>query len=300
MRLLVAVSGGPDSVALLLLAHAVLVDRCYAATVDHGIRSASADEAAFVARLCADRGIRHDILTGPLPARVGRTANLSARARALRYGLLERHMTCIGADRLATGHHADDQRETLVMRLNRGSGVAGLAGIRASGGRIVRPLLSWRRDDLAAIVHGCRIAAVDDPSNVDHRYDRARLRKALRDDTLLDVAGLVSSAGALADADDALGWTARQLFESDCSRDGQSIGFDIGNTPFELRRRVVERCLRAIDSGIEIRGEALVRFVRLLESGRPAMLGVVKGSVVDRGNAGIHWLFTLAPVRRGG
>ncbi|UZK68434.1 tRNA lysidine(34) synthetase TilS [Sphingomonas sp. S1-29] len=298
VQLLVAVSGGPDSLALLLLASAALGDRCSAATVDHGIRSAAADEAAFVARLCADRGLRHSVLTGDLPPRVGRTANLSTRARALRYALLETHMADIGADRLATGHHADDQIETVVMRLNRGAGVAGLAGIRAGGGRVVRPLLGWRRSDLAAMVAACGISAIDDPSNIDDRYDRARLRKALRDNPLLDAAGVVASASALADADAALGWTARQLFDSDCRRAANGIVFDVGDIPFELRRRIVERCLRAIDPAIAMRGEALVRFVRALDSGRPAVLGGVKGAVVTRPDNGTAWHFAPAPPRR--
>lgn len=298
MRLLVAVSGGADSLALLLLAHAVLGERCTAATVDHQLRSASADEAAFVARLCAERGIDHAVLTGTLPARVGRTANLSARARALRYALLERHMAAIGADRLATGHHADDQLETFVMRLNRGAGVAGLSGIRAAGGRIVRPLLGWRGADLRAIVRSCAIEPVDDPSNRDDRYDRARLRKVLRDDRLLDPEGVLASASALADAEEALAWTARRMFESECRDTGDGMVFDVGAAPFELRRRIVEHCLRAVDPGIAIRGSALARLVRKLESGHPAMLGAVRGSIVDRGEGGICWHFALAPPRR--
>lgn len=299
VRLLVAVSGGPDSLALLLLASAALGARCQAATVDHGIRSAAADEAAFVARLCADRGIQHRILTGELPARVGRTANLSARARALRYTLLEQHMAQVGANRLATGHHADDQIETVVMRLNRGAGVSGLAGIRAAGGRIVRPLLGWRRNDLATVVAACGIAAIDDPSNSDDRYDRARLRKALRDDPVLDAAGLVASASALADADDSLGWTARQLFGSECRSERGSIVFDVGDIPFELRRRVAEHCLRAIDPAIDMRGEALVRFVRALDTGRSAMLGGVKARVEPGIDGHFAWRFARAPARRG-
>src|SRR3569623_3139725 len=81
-RVLVAVSGGPDSGALLLLANAALGERCSAATVDHGLRAESADEAKRVAALCARHGIDPSILAAPLPDRAGRAANLSARARA--------------------------------------------------------------------------------------------------------------------------------------------------------------------------------------------------------------------------
>src|SRR3546814_89144 len=99
-----------------------------------------------------------------MPPRVKRTANLSARARALRYRLLEDHARAIEATRIATAHHADDQLETLIMRLNRGSGVAGLAGIRPTGGMTIRPLLGWRRAELAALVTRCGITAIEDRS----------------------------------------------------------------------------------------------------------------------------------------
>jgi tRNA(Ile)-lysidine synthase len=96
-RVLVGVSGGPDSVALLLLAHALLGERCVAATVDHGLRPEAADEAAWVAELCAARGIDHAILRGAVPERAGHTANVSARARALRYESLQAHAEATGA-----------------------------------------------------------------------------------------------------------------------------------------------------------------------------------------------------------
>ena len=134
-RVLVAVSGGPDSLALLLLTHALLGDRCGAATVDHGLRPEATEEAAWVADLCATRGIGHAVLRGDLPERTGHTANLSARARALRYDLLQAYADTVGATHIATAHHADDQVETLIMRLNRGPGSAGWRGYaRKAGG----------------------------------------------------------------------------------------------------------------------------------------------------------------------
>jgi tRNA(Ile)-lysidine synthase len=142
----VAVSGGPDSLALLLLAHAAMPGLVEAATVDHGLRSESADEAAFVAEICGKLGVPHATLKVTVGA-----GNLQAEARAARYAALAGWMAERGLAALATAHHADDQAETLILRLNRGSGVAGLAGVRARGlvpGTrlpLLRPLLGWRR-----------------------------------------------------------------------------------------------------------------------------------------------------------
>jgi tRNA(Ile)-lysidine synthase len=300
-RLLVAVSGGPDSVALLLLAHAALGDRCSAATVDHGVRPASADEAVWVADLCAARGIPHAILTAPLPDRAGRTANLSARARALRYRLLEDHAEAIGADHIATAHHADDQVETLIMRLNRGAGVAGLAGVRATSGRVIRPLLGWRHAELVALVAAQGIAPVDDPSNVSDRFDRARLRKALAGIDWLDTDRVAASAAALGDADDAIGWMVDRLAGQLCHRDTAGIVLAVpDDLPFELRRRLVERCVSELDPAASLRGSAFAASVRMLDSGRPAMLGAVLAQPLRTGEIGVQWRFSMAPPRRSG
>lgn len=273
-RLLVAVSGGPDSMALLLLAHAALGDAVVAATVDHGLRADAAREAAFVADHCRRLGVAHTILSGELPARTRGTANLSARARVLRYRLLEGHMAETGAARLATAHHADDQLETLIMRLNRGAGTAGLAGVRARGGRIVRPLLGWRRMDLAALVAACGIAAVADPSNVDDRFDRARLRKALGDAGWLDAAMWQRSAAALGDAEEALEWAARRFVDERAGARGEGIFVLLfGDTPppWEIARRTFLIALREVNPGADPTGAELVRLATSMLAGEAAM-----------------------------
>jgi tRNA(Ile)-lysidine synthase len=293
-RVLVAVSGGPDSLALLLLTHALLGERCLAATVDHGLRPEAADEAKWVGDLCAARGIGHAILRGTLPDRAGHTANLSARARALRYELLQAHADTVGATQIATAHHADDQVETLIMRLNRGAGVGGLAGVRAVAGRVIRPLLGWRRAELGAIVAAAGIVAVEDPSNVSDRYDRARLRKQLAAIDWIDPARVAASASALADAEDAIGWMVGQLGTDRVTAEGDSLLLDPRDLPFELVRRLVEHCVRQIDPAAEIRGSALVRMVKALESGETAMLGDVTATPTSAA----AWRFRPAPPRR--
>lgn len=291
--LLVAVSGGGDSLALLLLAHAVLGDRCLAATVDHGLRPQAAAEARFVAALCADRGIAHAVLNG----RVEPGGNLSARARDLRYRLLEAHRQATAADAVATAHHADDQVETMVMRLNRASGVAGLAGVRRRQQRVVRPLLGWRRVDLAALVASQGITAVDDPTNRDDRFDRARLRKRLEGVGWINPARWGASAEALADAEDSLLWSADRIVARRCIFGEDFASFAAEGIPFELRRRVVGRCIAYLRPRFAPRGDTLARAVRALDSGRTFTLAEVRCRVSRRANAPI-WHFEPAPPRR--
>jgi tRNA(Ile)-lysidine synthase len=289
-RIGIAVSGGPDSVALLLLAHAAFPERIEAATIDHRLRAASVDEAQFVARLCASRAIAHMILTlEPLAP-----GNVSAAARLARYAALGDWMDARNLDWLLTAHHADDQRETVIMRLNRGAGVSGLSGVRARQGRIVRPLLSWRRADLTALVAQAGIVAIDDPSNQDDRYDRARLRKVLASADWLDPLAVADSAAALAAADTAVEWATDRVAHDNVALHDKIVQFDRHGTdaPDEIIRRVTLRCLRRIDARCAPRGDALSRIIATLESGSTATIG----KVLARG--GKIWTFRAAPPRR--
>ncbi len=181
--LLIAVSGGPDSTALLLMAAEWATrrrTRIEAATVDHGLRPESADEAKAVAALAARLGVSHRILQwkGVKP-----TSRLQERAREARYRLLVDHAKAIGADALLTAHHADDQAETVLFRLLRGSGVAGLRGMELTttreGMTIARPLIGLKKRDLDAFANARGAPFVDDPSNADPRFARTRLRALL-------------------------------------------------------------------------------------------------------------------------
>ncbi len=292
-RLALAVSGGPDSLALLLLAAAALPGRIAAATVDHRLRPESAEEAAVVAALCADLGIPHETLT----VTVGE-GNVSAIARAERYAALARWMERCDLAALATAHHADDQAETLLLRLNRASGVAGLAGVRARGRVpgtalvLVRPLLEWRRAELAGIVTGSGLAAAQDPSNADPKYDRARLRAALAGADWLDVPAFAASAGHLAEADAALDWaTAREWRE--CVTAG-ALGSYVyrPSAPRAIALRVIALLVTKLD-GTEPRGSAVARLFDALLAGQPASLGALVARPLPEG-----WSFAKAPARR--
>ncbi|WP_020173339.1 tRNA lysidine(34) synthetase TilS [Methyloferula stellata] len=177
-----AVSGGPDSVALMLMAAdwaksgdtpPVLV-----ATVDHGLRPESRHEAEQVGLWAKALGLPHRVLSwdGEKPK-----TRVQERARDARYGLLCAYAAEIGADCLVTAHHADDQAETILFRLLRGSGLKGLAGMAFAtprGGLThVRPLLDWTKDDLVALCGDRGHTFFDDPSNRNQAYARARLRR---------------------------------------------------------------------------------------------------------------------------
>ena len=292
-RLGVAVSGGPDSLALLLLANAALPGRIEAATVDHGLRPESGAEAAFVARVCVRLGVPHAILAADAPI----SGNIQSAARALRYRLLARWAAEAGIARLLTGHHADDQAETLVMRLGRGAGLAGLSGIRAvadiAGLAVARPLLGWRRAELAEIVAEAGLEAVTDPSNSDDRFDRARLRKQLAAAGWVDPVPLARSAAALAEADAAVEWAAERLAAERIESVPGGLTLDPNGIPPELRRRLLLRVLALLVPADPPRGEAVQRLLAILEAGGTATLAGVKCT------GGAIWYVAPEPPRRG-
>lgn len=289
-RLGVAVSGGPDSLALLLLAHAAFPDQIEAATVDHGLRDGSDREAHFVARLCATLDVPHAIFT--LDPTTRDRGNLSDWARTERYKALDQWAEARGLTHLLTAHHGDDQLETMLMRLNRGSGVAGLAGIRARRGRLLRTLLGWRKAELEEIVQQCGIEAVDDPSNRNDRYDRARLRRDLAGVTWLDAAAAARSAAALAQAEAALDWAAHHWAEQRLITEGDTATLDIQGLPAELVRRLVLAAMQCIRGDANPRGEDLDRLIARLQRGEAATLAGVKA------RGGGLWRFSAAPPHR--
>lgn len=284
----IAVSGGPDSLALLLLAHAAWPGRVHAATVDHGLRPEAAAEALFVADLCAGLGIAHAALRPPAPIR----GSIQQAARNARYLLLEDWRAAYGLLCIMTAHHADDQAETLMMRLNRGAGVGGLAAIRAVNGKIVRPLLSWRHKELADIVAAWGIHAINDPSNADRRFDRVRMRQALRSADWLDVPALTRSAAHLADAEAALNWAAGRLEEDHIISDDESLILDTADLPEELVRRILLRAIVRLDPGAAPSGPDLDRTLAALRRGGKISLGALVLS------GGARWRIAAAPPRR--
>jgi tRNA(Ile)-lysidine synthase len=293
----VAVSGGPDSLALLLLACAAFPGRVHAATVDHGLRPESRQESEQVASLCRSISCPHDILSVTVPTGGEGT---QSEARRARYGALTDWMSGPGLKILLTAHHADDQAETLLMRLARGSGIGGLAGIRdrvtvpgsAGGALLLRPLLRWRREELGEIVRSAGVEPVVDPSNDDSRYDRVRVRKHLAQATWLDPLTLARSAAALAEAEEALEATAAALLAERTQVTGRSMIFRPDGIADELVRRILLQCLRAIAPTAEPRGDQISDLIRSLRAGQSSTLAGVKCT------GGPDFRFEPAPPRR--
>lgn len=182
-RLALAVSGGPDSLAALYLiarwrAEGDSNPDLTVLTVDHGLRAGSREEALMVSRVAASLGLPHAIL--PWPEAHGKTSALQARAREARYDLMAAYCHAHDIPAVVTAHHLNDQAETFLMRLKRGSGLDGLAAIPEesvwAGIAVLRPLLDVPKARLAATLIEAGIAFADDPSNADPRFERARLR----------------------------------------------------------------------------------------------------------------------------
>ena len=175
-RVLVALSGGADSVVLLHLFHSTAHELgigLRAAHFDHAMRADSAEDADWVAGLCRAWGI-------PLMrARAARPLYGEADARSERYRFLQDAVLESGATRLATAHHADDQVETVLFRLLRGAGLRGLSGIPLRRGKLIRPLLRFRKAELLAYAEQHHISFRDDPTNEKLDYARNRIRKTV-------------------------------------------------------------------------------------------------------------------------
>jgi tRNA(Ile)-lysidine synthase len=257
-HIVLAVSGGPDSMALMVLAaewrarSKSPVPSISVATVDHGLRPQSRFEAKLVGAAARRLDLPHAILAWEeAKPRTG----MPMAAREARYRLLDEHACSFAADgvAVATAHHLDDQAETFAMRLQRGAGIEGLSGMRTerpiaetSPVTLARPLLGFEKARLVATVTARDIAYVEDPTNADDRYERTRVRSALanfRDGGLLPQA-LATSARRLGDARDALLYAEERFIASLAISFGNEIfatldrrAFDDG--PAYLRQKVL-------------------------------------------------------------
>lgn len=290
----VAVSGGPDSLALLLLATTARPGAVEAATVDHALRPQSRAEAHMVAAVCKQIGVPHSILTIDWPK--APKSNLQAQAREKRYELLGRWAVARGITAVATAHHLDDQAETLLMRLARGAGIGGLGSVRTRrpltpDTELIRPLLSWRKSELTGLVTAAGLEPVDDPSNRDPRHDRVRMREWLKRAEWAEPERLAASAAWLDEADQALDWALAPLAATRISRGGGVVTIDPTDVPRELQRRLLLAALAEL--GVRRpRGPELARAMDRLAKGEATTLGGLKlqgGSV---------WRLRLAPSRR--
>jgi tRNA(Ile)-lysidine synthase len=312
--ILAAVSGGPDSIALMhCLARWASTGRhppILVATIDHGLRPEAADEAAFVAGEASALNLPHRTLLwrGEKPK-----AGIQEAARKARYHLLVAHAREAGASHLVTAHTLDDQAETVLMRLSRGSGLSGLSGMRREtdrqGIRHVRPLLDLPK---ARLVESCSERGwrfVVDPSNADERYARVRWRRLM---PLLAEEGL--TAGRLArlaeratQADEALDIKAREaLGRGEPLLKARTLSFPatiLANEPFEIALRVLEQALDQVGLGHENirlhRLEACVERLRQAAGAGEALSLTIAGALVRLERSGRVSIGLEPPRRRG-
>lgn len=298
VRIGIAVSGGPDSLALLLLAAEARPGEIEAATVDHALRPGSRAEAETVARRCESLDVPHAILRASWDEKP--RSGLQEQARAERYRLLNSWATERGLEAIATAHHLDDQAETFVMRLARGAGVRGLAGMRkvafVPGGNLplIRPLLGWRHAELEAVCRAAGIEPARDPSNEDQQFERVRMRQALAGSDWLDSPALAASANHLAEADAALDWATEQEWKRGATESNREIVYRPSDCPPEILRRIVRLAILALatEGDSELRGREVDPLLETLANGGKATLRGVLCS------GGAEWRFEAAPQRK--
>jgi len=246
----VAVSGGSDSVATLLLLHAH-GRRLQAVTVDHGLRPEAKDEAAFVADLCRDIGVPHTTLEW---RHDGVEGNLQAEARKARYRLIADWAKDRGIQHVALGHTIDDQAETFLMRVGRRAGIDGLTGMSSSrtiyGVEFQRPFLAASRKELRAYLGSTGQRWIEDPSNEDERFERIRVRRAIEalEGAGIDAEAIFEVTQNLSLVRHDLALLARSEFGKSGDQGDGDLIFDRGsflaNPVFEVKRRTLADALR--------------------------------------------------------
>ncbi|HSE07200.1 MAG TPA: tRNA lysidine(34) synthetase TilS [Nocardioidaceae bacterium] len=277
-RVMVACSGGADSLALLAAtcfearkpAHSVL-----GVTVDHGLQPGSADRARAVVEQMHTLGAEAHAVT----VHVGTTGGPEAAARTARYAALDRQAEAHAADVVLLGHTRDDQAETVLLGLARGSGARSLSGMAPRQGRYRRPLLDLTREDTRAACAAERLTPWDDPHNDDPGFTRVRVRQNVLPVLELELGpgvaeALARTARLLRDDADALDDLARAVRERVTGEDGSLDADLLRREPDAIRRRVLRRtALEAGCPGTELFA-VHVEAVDLLVTGWRGQIGV--------------------------
>ncbi|MGO9877727.1 MAG: tRNA lysidine(34) synthetase TilS [Acidimicrobiia bacterium] len=271
----VGCSGGTDSLALLALARARDLD-VVAVYVDHGLRPGTAHDAHVVQQAAAEVGAAARVVA----VHVDPSANVEARARDARYAALERAADETHADAILVGHTRDDQAETVLLALLRGSATTGLAGMAAVRGRIRRPLLDLRRADTAEICARLRWAPVCDPMNDELHHRRVWLRREVMPHLVRgahrDLAEVLArQAAVLRDDDELLDALAAQYPPDDADV--------LAGLPRSLARRVVRRWF-----GPPAPGSAAVDAVLAVARGERRAVDLPGGRRVERVGGRLH------------
>ena len=307
-RLAIAVSGGSDSMALALLVKE-WADRngisLSALTVDHRLRPESAEEVNNVTRWLRARGIETTVLRwdGPSPK-----TGVQDAARNARYELMEETCAQAGITVLLLGHQLEDQLETLLMRLSKGSGLEGLTAMESVGTRgkltLLRPLLSVRRDVLRDYLQSQGQGWIDDPSNENPVYTRTRVGAVLTEMQQLPGSSLEAIALSLTRlqrASRSLDELAMQVIKAQCeiSLFGYvRMTFEaLEDYPDELALRVLSAILQAVGGGQRIKLTALEQLHQRLFKEKTGKSGTISGGQIQTSGKG--WLFCREPGRAG-
>jgi tRNA(Ile)-lysidine synthase len=252
----------------------------------------------MVADVCTQLGVPHAILSAQWADKPA-TA-IQERARDERYRLLGQWATERKLDAIAAAHHLDDQAETLLMRLARGSGVRGLGAIRpvaivpSSEIPLLRPLLGWRRAELERICGSASLEPARDPSNDDEQFERIRIRRALDEADWLDPQALAASAANLGEAEAAMEWATEQEWARSVTGGAAEILYRPSGAPSEIQRRIVARAVSQLATeggGADLRGRELDRLLSVLGCGGKSTL---RGVLCSGGET---WRFVPAPNR---
>ncbi|SDR32922.1 tRNA lysidine(34) synthetase TilS [Pseudovibrio sp. Tun.PSC04-5.I4] len=310
-RIAIGVSGGADSMALLYLLNQWCRERgrsapeLYAFTVDHGMRTEAAQEAVGVAQYCTRLEVLHQTLqwVGEKPS-----SNVQSEAREARHALLREAAEAQGCKALFLAHHLEDQAETFLTRLARGSGVYGLAGIRkqreVDGFYICRPLLDISKTRLKLTLHAANVPWFEDPSNDDEKYTRVKFRKAQGE---LNELGLTSSkladtARRMARAADAIDQWVDEVAEKSCAfHSAGPVRFDsscLEYVPDEIGLRLVGRLVRHISGAPYVprlaKLEGLYDVLKAEGGSRAATLGGVRFTLAKPHSDSVWFCFREA------
>jgi tRNA(Ile)-lysidine synthase len=281
-QVLVAVSGGPDSVAMLSILHAMASKWGLVLTVVHcnyGLRGAESDgDARFVSSLCRQLAIPCLIRPLTVTAREpGSSSSLQARAREVRYRLFRELARDLGAERVAIGHTADDQAETVLLRMLRGTGLCGLAAMPHIRNHLfIRPLLEFTRQDILSYLKFVGLSYRIDSSNAKTIYLRNRVRQelipVLRSLAPNVVSMLTRQADILRDDDRVLeALTARRLARAIRSRDSTTVILDraaLAAEPVALQRRMLRQAVQALSPTGTPRSDQLRSLLKSLSAMR--------------------------------
>jgi tRNA(Ile)-lysidine synthase len=267
-KVLLSISGGTDSLALwqlFLRFKPVLGLNLHVFHLNHMLRKEAEDDANFVRGLAEEAGIPSSIVSYDVPSYIAKhRLSTQEGARRIRYELLQDVAERIGADRIALGHHAEDQAETFLMWLLRGAGTEGLAGIPAVRGRYIRPLIETRRVDLEDYCKKHGLTPRIDPSNFDLAYERNRVRLELipyltthYQPRLVEI--LSHTGQIIADEGSVISQLTQEKFKKLVRLQKNEVRIHIpalASLPVALRRRLLRRAIQEVKGdlrGIEFR-----------------------------------------------